>query len=101
MFRPTVFLTAVLYGLVVASGSAFGEGEIAPLRDQLVNGLKATRPEEKVFIDHVVIFVDAKKLELSTVNAAFKWARKRKPIYPFPYFERAIRILAAREGVQL
>jgi hypothetical protein len=90
-----------MYGLTAASDSSYGQGNVAPLRDQLVNGLRATRPEEIAFIDRVVAFVAEDALELSTVNAAFKWARKRRPSYPYPFFERAIRVLAAREGVTL
>jgi hypothetical protein len=101
MFRRSVLLTTFLCGMIVASCHVAGAGKVTPLSEQLVNGLRATRPDETAFIHRVVTFVEAERLALSTVNAAFKWARKRNPNYPYPYFERAMRILAAREGVQL
>lgn len=71
------------------------------LRDTLVNGLRATRDDQKRFIEHIVELVDDKKLPVSLVYAAFRWARKNRSDYPFPYFKYAIRELAKRKGIPI
>lgn len=74
---------------------------VATLNDQLVAGLRATRPEQKEFIAKVVRAVDEKRLDHQLVSAVFVWSRRRWPPMPFPYFERAMRIEAAKRGVAL
>ena len=83
---PRLQFSLLFVCLVFASSDIAAQGNVAPLNEQLVNGLKATRPEEKAFINRVVAFVNAERLELGTVNAAFKWSRKRRPSYPYPFF---------------
>lgn len=77
-----------------------GEDGVASLKDQLQDGLQARLPREFAFVDHVVKLVNEGKLPRSLVDSTFLWARPKKP-YPFPYFERALRIRAARIGVAL
>ena len=69
------------------------------LREELVNGLRATRDDQKNFIDHIVTMVDEGKLPVSLVYASFRWARKRRSDYPFPYFKYAVRELAKRKRI--
>ena len=71
------------------------------LRKQLTQGLRVTRDDQKAFINQIVDLVDQGKLPLGLVYATFKWARKRHPAYPFPYFQRAIQGLAKRYGIDL
>lgn len=100
--RRKWFVTVAMGLTAMAAGDwLVAANPAAPLREQLKNGLRATRPEELQFVEKVVTFVEAGQLSIRTVNAAFDWARKRRPDYPFPYFERALRVLAAREGVNL
>ena len=70
----------------------------ASLKDQLEKGLRARRPEEFAFIGRVVALVDDGKLPVKLVRGTFGWARRKKP-YPFPYFERALKLRAAKIGV--
>ncbi len=88
---------------VATSTVIAGEPEIDPrvLRDQLTKGLKVTRPEEQEFVDKVVAKVDAGDLELRLVYAMFKWSRRRRPSYPFPYFKLGMIRMAKKEGVDL
>ena len=74
---------------------------VAELKDQLEKGLRARRPVEFAFIGRIVDLVEQRKLELKLVMGTFQWARKRDPFFPFPYFERAIRLRAARVGVDI
>ena len=74
--------------------------DVADLQEQLETGLRARRPEEFAFLARVVQFVEQGQLPLKLVKETFLWARERDR-YPYPYFERAIKIRAARIGVQL
>ena len=74
--------------------------EVANLQDQLENGLQARLPGEFAFIARVVEMVEANQLPLELVKSTFQWARRKKP-YPFPYFERALRLRAAKLGIQI
>lgn len=75
--------------------------DLEALRELLMKGLKVTRPVEEAFIDHVVILVGKNKMPVSLVYAAFRWARRRRPDYPFPYFESAIRALAKKNKIDI
>ena len=70
------------------------------LKEQLEFGLRARRPSEFAFIQRVVTMVKANQLPEKLVKSTFQWARHKKP-YPFPYFERALRIRAAKLGIQI
>ena len=75
--------------------------EVADLKDQLEKGLKARLPADFSFISKVVMLVEDDKLPLRTVKAVFQWARDRgaKNNYPFPYFQRALKIRAKKLGI--
>jgi len=74
--------------------------EVADLQEQLENGLQARLPAEFAFIARVVMKVEQNQLPLELVKGTFQWSRGKKP-YPFPYFERALRLRAAELGIQL
>jgi hypothetical protein len=71
------------------------------LQDQLNARLKATTDERKNFIRFVVEQVNLKKLDIKLVVAVERYAIRRNPQFPFPFFERAMRIEAAKRGVTL
>lgn len=71
------------------------------LREMLTKGLKATRDNEKLFIALVVQLVAEEELPVSYVYASFSYARKRRPDYPFPYFQYSLRTLARRKNIGL
>lgn len=73
------------------------------LQEELEKGLKARRPEEFEFIARVVQMVEKKQLPLDLVNSTFQWARKRTRFerYPCVFFERALRLRAAKLGIDL
>jgi len=75
--------------------------EVADLKEQLENGLKARLPADFAFISKVVTLVEQDKLPISVVKAVFQWARKKGAAnnYPFPYFQRALKIRAKKLGI--
>ncbi len=73
----------------------------ANLRDTLVNGLRVSAPEDKAFIDVIVKDVEKGRLPEKLVYAAFRWARKKYPEHPFPYFVQALLALIKRAGIKL
>jgi hypothetical protein len=85
------------------SAVQFRRGKVDPraLRELLVKGLKATRKNERAYIDHIVSLVVQNKLPLSLVYASFDYARKRRPSYPFPYFVFSVETLAKRKNIDI
>ena len=103
---PAVFLlmTLALSGLPGTWGRAeepVGGAEVISLEDQLKTGLKARRPEETEVIDEVARLVNTGKLPRKLVDSTFMWALRRRTNYPFPAFERALRLQADQLGVDL
>lgn len=75
--------------------------QIASLEDYLVNSLRATLPEQRTFIKLVEQKVENGELERKLVLAVLKYAHRRHSRFPFPFFERAMRIQAAKQDVTL
>jgi hypothetical protein len=75
--------------------------EVADLQEQLEDGLKVRLPNEFRFVGNVVGLVKKDQLPMPLVKGTFQWARRKAGDrkYPFPYFERAMRIRAKRIGV--
>ncbi len=78
-----------------------GRVNISALHEMLTKGLKATRPDEISYIDHVVELVADNTLPVSYVYASFSYARKRRPDYPFPFFQYSLRALGKRKNIEL
>lgn len=74
---------------------------VADLQEQLEDGLKARLPAEFDFIARVVDLVKQRQFSTGEVKSIFQWARRKNPKTPFPYFERAMRILAGRKKIDL
>lgn len=75
------------------------ESQVVSLKDQLKYGLRATTPAQYQYIDEVVALVDNGTLPRSMVNIIYQWAQKRNPRVPLPYFQIALRSVAARRGI--
>jgi hypothetical protein len=78
-----------------------GGNQAASLNDILVNNLKATTPDQQAFLLRVVEETDNKHLEQGLALAVMRYAQRKHSAYPFPYFERAIRVEAAKRRVAL
>ena len=76
-------------------------GKRTALEDRLKTGLRARRPEEFAFIEDVARLVRIGRLPEKTVDSTYLWALKRQQKYPYPLFERAMRIQADRLGIDL
>jgi hypothetical protein len=103
------FATAILLaGVLISSQPALlhgdeppAVGKVADLEDRLKTGLRARRPEEKRFIERVVQLVREGNLPGKLVDSTYLWAVERQQKYPYPLFERALRIQADRLGIDL
>ena len=103
---PAVFLLMTLalsslQGTWTHAEETVGGAEVISLEDQLKTGLKARRPKETEFIAEVARLVNAGKLPRKLVDSTFMWALRRRTNYPFPAFERALRLQADQLGVDL
>ena len=76
-------------------------GRSATLEEQLVNRLRATTADQRVYIKSVVTKVNEKKLDTRLVVAIERYAIRRNRHFPFPFFERAMRYEAAKRRVIL
>lgn len=101
--RP--LLAVLLLGLAPAAFVHAAEpakvGTVLGLEDRLKTGLKARRPEENAFLEEVARLVRSGELPVKLVDSTYLWALQRQQKYPYPLFERAIRIQASRIGVDL
>jgi hypothetical protein len=105
-FAAAILVTGPLWAEASAAGgnsvmTKTGKVNVSALRDMLTKGLKATRTEEKCYIDYVVALVAQDALPVSYVYASFNYARKRRPDYPFPYFQYSLRALGKRKNIDL
>ena len=73
----------------------------ANLTEQLTNRLRAFDQEKRSYIAFVVAKVREGKLEARLVLAAQRYAIRRNSEFPFPFFERALRVEAGKRGVAL
>ena len=77
------------------------ENKVATLDEQLINQLRATTEDRKAFIRMVVLLVDQERFEKGHLLAIQRYAMRRNPDFPFPYFERAMRFEAEKVGITL
>ena len=73
----------------------------ANLEEQLTNRLRAISPQQRDYVRFIVRQVQLNRLDLKLVVAVERYALRRNPQYPFPFFERAIRFEASKRGVAL
>jgi hypothetical protein len=105
MHAHRLILAALLLGFTAPVAAYAAEpakvGTVLGLEDRLKTGLKARRPEEKAFLDDVARLVRAGELPVKLVDSTYLWALQRQQKFPYPLFERALRIQASRIGVEL
>jgi hypothetical protein len=100
-----MLIVAITLTQLTAAGTLAEEpvsgAQVISLEDQLKTGLKARRPEETEFIEEVARLVNTGKLPRKLVDSTFMWALRRRTNYPFPAFERALRLQADQLNVDL
>lgn len=111
MIRVSCFVLVMLsmisspLALPAQTGPVISQGSVAgkkiTLKDLLEKRLKARRPKEFAFIAKVVKLVDQKKLPLKMVKTTYLWAMKKPRRRPFQYFERAMKLRAAKLKINL
>tara|TARA_R110002049_G_scaffold27321_2_gene94134 strand:- start:294136 stop:294528 length:393 start_codon:yes stop_codon:yes gene_type:complete len=74
---------------------------IANLDEQLTNRLRAISVEQRNYIRYIIRQVELKKLDVKLIVAVERYALRKNPEFPFPFFERAIRFEASKRGVSL
>jgi hypothetical protein len=87
-------------GLTLLS-CTIGRADEPALADTLKFGLKARRPIEIQFTAEIAQLTEDGKLPKAYVLAVFDYSRKRRPKFPLPYFEFAIRRKAEELGVPI
>ena len=113
MYRTRTFLFAMM-AVVVCLQAERADAQItqsriisaepdrlATLDEQLTNRLRATTREQQAYIDFVVHQVKLNKLDVRLVVAIERYAIRRNRQLPFLYFERALRVEAAKRGIAL
>ena len=88
-------------GELSASVSISRPAKVADLKDRLEKGLRARLPADFQFIERVVDLVNQGQLPEKLVMGTFDYARRKSRRRPFPYFERALRLRAAKIGVTI
>lgn len=73
----------------------------ATLEQRLVNQLRATTEERKAYIHLVVELVNSGQFDQRYLLAIERYAVRKNPQFPFPYFERAMRFEAEKRGITL
>jgi hypothetical protein len=76
-------------------------GGVAGLEDRLKTGLRVRVPRDVAFVEGVARHVREGRLPAKLVDSTYLWAVSRGRKYPFPAFERVIRLQADRLGVPL
>lgn len=99
--RLFLLLALTLPTAVRAAEPAAARGAIAALEERLKAGLKVRAPADVAFCDRVADMVRAGELPVQLVDSTYLWAVRRNRKYPFPAFERALRMKAEKLGVSL
>ena len=71
------------------------------LEEQLTNRLRATTEDQRNYVTLVVDQCRLQRLDIKLVVAVERYAIRRNPRFPFPFFERALRFEANKRGVAL
>ncbi|NND98643.1 MAG: hypothetical protein HKN47_15080 [Pirellulaceae bacterium] len=112
MRSSTLMLLGCLASLLISASDASAQlttprtlsaapDRFATLEEQLTNRLRATTRQQRGYVQFVVAEVKKGRLDFRLVVAIERYALKRKPDYPFPFFEQALRHEAAKRGVKL
>jgi hypothetical protein len=74
---------------------------VVSLAGRLQAGLRTRLPAEKAFVEKVAALVRSGRLPAKLVDSTYLWAVERRTEYPFPAFQQALRLQAAKLGVTL
>lgn len=94
-FFGAILVVSLLFSAATAAG--IRRPRVTLDAQTMKAALRTETPEEQGYIDEVLQRVRQGQLPRSLVEATFLWARQ-KPEHRFQYFQRALRIQAARLG---
>jgi hypothetical protein len=107
MKTSSYLLMAILMALAISDGPlaaadppASPEVEVS-LKDRLVTGLRAVRPEDVAFCERVASATQTGQLPIKLVDGTYFWAIGRGGDYPLPSFAKALDIQCRRLGLAL
>src|SRR5690554_6923846 len=85
----------VAYGQITASRVTSADGpRVATLEEQLINRLRATTDERQSYIRLIVAKTEQGMFDQGRILAIERYAIKKNPRFPFPYFERVMQFEA-------
>jgi hypothetical protein len=108
-----LFVTATLFASAILAANAATAQTTTPqistvtvdpfrvLEDQLRSRLRATSREQRGYISFVVKQVKEGRLDMRLVVGIERYAIRRRADFPFPFFERALKVEAAKRNVIL
>ena len=99
--RTCLMLAAMAAVLSLGAHGVFADEKNANLNETLRSVLKCRRQEEFAFVESVAEKVEQGDLPRPMVLSMMKWAKERRPEFPFPYFKEGIKRQAAKIGVML
>ena len=94
-------LSLALPGATRGDEPATARGAIASLEERLKAGLKVRAPADVAFCDRVTEAVRRGEIPSQVVDSTYLWAIRRRQTYPFPAFQRALRLQADRLGITI
>ena len=107
MNTPRCLMMAIFAVLALSDGPiaaadppASRQAEVS-LKDRLVTGLRAVRPEDVDFCERVATATQTGQLPLKLVDGTYLWAIGRGGDYPLPSFAKALDIQCRRLGLAL
>ena len=107
MKTSSCLLMAFLMALAISDGPlaaadppASPEVEVS-LKDRLVTGLRAVRPEDVAFCERVASATQTGQLPIKLVDGTYFWAIGRGGDYPLPSFAKALDLQCRRLGLAL
>lgn len=71
----------------------------ASLKDRLVTGLRAVRPDDVAFCERVAEATQTGRLPAKLVDRTYFWAISRGSDYPLPSFAKALEVQCRRLGI--
>ena len=94
----TALLMLPLMNFIDAEVPKTANDEVS-LKDRLITGLRATRPEDIEYCERVANATRTGKLPTKIVDSTYFWATAKKVDYPLPAFAKALELQCQRLGI--
>ncbi len=99
--------TIISIGILTALPSTFVAAEVpktsnteVSLKDRLITGLRATRPEDIQYCERVANATRIGKLPPKIVDSTYFWATAKQTNYPLPAFAKALDLQCQKLGIR-